>query len=499
MKSAWVGGAVAVIGALAVGLYYLLSGSGDETDTVAVAPEVVEPPRVESVEIMPEAEADETAVPETPSETAVEEQTETAETSEEAVEPVEPVEPAALRPTATFDIVRVEPDGTTVIAGRAEPGVGVRVLVDGEIVDRSEAGSDGGFVSFLSLGRSDVPRVVSLEEMLPDGEIIPSEQTVILAPSPEELVADAAPAVPAEVVAEIETETPAEQIADNTAESSGGQITEVSPEASGEPAASADTPSSTEPIAEAAPAVEEVERETVRAEVVETEVDAPVETAVTEPAEEAETPAVAAAQPVEDTSEPEESSPEIAGQTAPQQTAPTVLLADSDGVRVLQSGGSGPSVQENVSIDAISYDTEGEVALTGRSTGASSVRVYLDNQPLLDVPIGDGGGWSADLPDIDTGTYTLRVDELDSEGAVVSRAETPFRREAVEAIRALDDGLTERSAVALVTVQPGNTLWGIARERYGEGPLYVRVFEANTDRIRDPDLIYPGQIFTVPN
>ncbi|MGB3147711.1 MAG: LysM peptidoglycan-binding domain-containing protein, partial [Paracoccaceae bacterium] len=50
-----------------------------------------------------------------------------------------------------------------------------------------------------------------------------------------------------------------------------------------------------------------------------------------------------------------------------------------------------------------------------------------------------------------------------------------------------------------VTVQPGFTLWAIARENYGDGLLYVRVFEANKDQIRDPDLIYPGQIFTVPD
>ena len=52
--------------------------------------------------------------------------------------------------------------------------------------------------------------------------------------------------------------------------------------------------------------------------------------------------------------------------------------------------------------------------------------------------------------------------------------------------------------VAVRTVQPGNTLWAIARERYGEGILYVAVFEANKDLIRDPDLIYPGQIFRLP-
>ena len=181
-------------------------------------------------------------------------------------------------------------------------------------------------------------------------------------------------------------------------------------------------------------------------------------------------------------------------------TAPTVLLADSDGVRVLQSGGDVPQVLSNVSIDAISYDDEGEVALSGRSTGQSTVRVYLNNRPILETDIGDDGQWRAELPDVDTGTYTLRVDEIDASGTVVSRAETPFRREPVEAIQALDttDG-TERAPVALITVQPGNTLWGIARQKYGEGILYVRVFQANGDRIRNPDLIYPGQIFTVPD
>ncbi len=49
-----------------------------------------------------------------------------------------------------------------------------------------------------------------------------------------------------------------------------------------------------------------------------------------------------------------------------------------------------------------------------------------------------------------------------------------------------------------VTVQPGYTLWGIAQQNFGEGVLYVQVFEANKDKIKDPDLIYPGQVFTLP-
>lgn len=53
-------------------------------------------------------------------------------------------------------------------------------------------------------------------------------------------------------------------------------------------------------------------------------------------------------------------------------------------------------------------------------------------------------------------------------------------------------------APVTVTVQPGFTLWGIAQERYGDGVMFVQVFEANRDKIKNPDLIYPGQVFSVP-
>jgi nucleoid-associated protein YgaU len=101
---------------------------------------------------------------------------------------------------------------------------------------------------------------------------------------------------------------------------------------------------------------------------------------------------------------------------------------------------------------------------------------------------------------VDTGVYTLRVDEIAADGSVVSRVETPFQREPVQTILALaEEEAADTAPVRLVTVQPGNTLWGISRRSYGEGTLYVRVFDANKERIKDPDLIYPGQVFTVPD
>ena len=61
-----------------------------------------------------------------------------------------------------------------------------------------------------------------------------------------------------------------------------------------------------------------------------------------------------------------------------------------------------------------------------------------------------------------------------------------------------DNQIALRLGEVVVTVQPGFTLWRIATETLGEGVLYVQVFEANKDQIRDPDLIYPGQVFTIP-
>ena len=58
--------------------------------------------------------------------------------------------------------------------------------------------------------------------------------------------------------------------------------------------------------------------------------------------------------------------------------------------------------------------------------------------------------------------------------------------------------MTEGPRVTIVTVQPGFTLWQIASEAYGEGVMYVQVWDANKDKIRNPDLIYPGQVFVVP-
>lgn len=183
-------------------------------------------------------------------------------------------------------------------------------------------------------------------------------------------------------------------------------------------------------------------------------------------------------------------------------TAPTVLVADQDGVRVVTSDTDlAPAITANIALDTITYDPDGEVAIAGRATGDGFVQVYIDNQPITTSRIVEGGNWQTDLPEVDTGIYTLRVDEVDNEGTVISRLETPFKREEPETVAAVlaEDTAQEGFDIAVRTVQPGATLWAIAQEELGDGVLYVAVYEANRDLIRDPDLIYPGQVFRVPD
>ena len=53
--------------------------------------------------------------------------------------------------------------------------------------------------------------------------------------------------------------------------------------------------------------------------------------------------------------------------------------------------------------------------------------------------------------------------------------------------------------VRTARIERGDSLWAISRRTYGEGDRYTAIYDANLDQIRDPDLIYPGQVFVLPS
>ncbi|MFQ5623995.1 MAG: LysM peptidoglycan-binding domain-containing protein [Paracoccaceae bacterium] len=172
--------------------------------------------------------------------------------------------------------------------------------------------------------------------------------------------------------------------------------------------------------------------------------------------------------------------------------APIVVREVDDKIEIVQP--AKPPIPGQVVIDKIGYDREGDVEISGRGRPRFLVRLYINGKFTEETKIGEGGGWELKLSSVEAGRYTLRVDEVSPDGKVASRTETPFQRIFPELIPDMSENTD-----GYYTVQPGNNLWTIARNHYGHGIEYWQIFYANETQIRDPDLIYPGQIFVLPD
>jgi len=259
---------------------------------------------------------------------------------------------AVIENNPAFDLVRVDEDGSAIIAGSAKPNSEVRLLVDGKELETAEADASGAFAILTTIPSGEKPLELQLEDV--NDNNIKSADTVLIIPNKE-------------------------------AEGSG----------------------------------------------------------------------------------------------------PKIIIAESDGKIIVQEQNDiAPKIQP-LSLDTINYAASGDVILAGRASSEQIVRVYVDNKPVVLGEVTDGK-WNFEIPNIEEGIYTLRVDAINNEGKVVDRVESPFKR----VIREMEDGQA--------TIQPGFTLWKLAELKYGFGMRYVQIFEANRDSIKDPDLIYPGQVFQIP-
>lgn len=396
-------------------------------------------------------------------------------------------DPAPAKPgiEPAFDVVRLEPDGTTLIVGRAEPGSDVSVFVDGIVQATAIADADGNFVLFVLLTLSEEPRVMWLMAETGDGEVLSSVDSVILAPTGT-AIAGPDSVTPEEAfprIARASTD-PAQGGQDPRTLASGDHSVLRAP-ASGLGSASV----SVAPPALLAPGQLP-----------------PDETGTALAPGSAPTAAKATAARKTDLASLEDQSPvtveprdlaaaSFGGQAAldADDVSTRVLLSTPDGVKVLDSTPLAPSI--SIRLDTLSYGDDSSVVLRGRSRTDGAIRAYLNNQPAGDGQADVDGNWTLRLTDVQPGDYTLRIDLSEDTKDVLGRIELPFRRESDAVLsQALVGG-----GVRAITVQPGATLWAIARNRYGDGTQYVQVFEANRGQIRDPDLIYPGQVFGLPD
>ncbi len=163
------------------------------------------------------------------------------------------------------------------------------------------------------------------------------------------------------------------------------------------------------------------------------------------------------------------------------------------------SASAGPATGPEIS--AIDYNDAGRAVLSGRAPAGARLFVYVDNVPSGEAVADEDGSWSfTPSSTIAEGLHVIRIDQVDETGKVLARVETPFEQAKVRLAEgsANGDDMALSTTGRTIVVQPGNSLWKMARESYGQGVRYTVIYEANKDQIANPDLIYPGQVFSVP-
>jgi nucleoid-associated protein YgaU len=411
--------------------------------------------------------------------------------SEPDGEAASPFAPAPVAPS--FDVVRVAPDGETVVAGRAAPNADVELLLDGRPVARGQTDAGGHFTltpPALPTGSS----ALGLRATEAGGteRHAPETVAVVVAPSRDAppLVALTAPDKPTQILSQSGPKPATDS------EGRAGERARQTLRGSGEREAAPDSPAS----GMAPPVTRNAERG-----------------------------------PAPDAAETRRQA-EAGGRDRPAEAG-------------RQDGAARPYAAPSAPPKVVSIDAQdgGRLFVTARGAAGDSLRLYLNGTLIAPATVGRDGTVTFTIGrGVKPGAYTVRLDRVDpTTGKVRDRAEVPFtapgpgHTEGVEyAAGGSDEARPFASAPATrgrsgeaqsppastgslaaspppgteagssrVTVpgietariERGDNLWTISRRTYGEGVRYTLIFDANQDQIRDPDLIYPGQVLVLPS
>ncbi len=365
----------------------------------------------------------------------------------------------------SFDVMRVEPSGDAVVAGRAEAGSIVALISNGDVIGKGIANNRGEFaivlekplkpgdhdVSLEATSKTTQEKMSSVQHIavsVPEterGEVL----VVLNEPNaPSKVLQLPKEPVKAEPVTTIKvTEKPATPTTDNTAS--------VSQEKMGA-----------------------------------------VETAL--PAKETGTRlAKASVEPESQGEKPEPGADKFAKVQTPSQESASASPEDT--------------VDTKLAVKAVETE-QGKVFVSGESEPGAQVRVYVDEELIGAVKAGKEGHWLIEAEkDIPAGNVEVRADNVeDTDGKVKARAQVVFTEGendvAMIPVRLVAESSGSRGTSATVGVgdlpsviiRQGDNLWTISRRLYGKGIRYTTIYQANSQQIRNPDLIYPGQVFMLP-
>jgi len=186
---------------------------------------------------------------------------------------------------------------------------------------------------------------------------------------------------------------------------------------------------------------------------------------------------------------------------------PIVAIIDSEGkigARVIQAPGlektKEKAIKENkgnkeskdkpeVSILAFTYDIKvGQLILSGTAFGGVQINGGYSGKEISSTKILNNE-WSLTIPGkLILGKQKVSVILLGKNGNVLSKNSLNISGKSIQ----------NANGKTFVIVQKGDALWNIAYNRLGLGKRYMDIVKLNSDKIKNPDLIYPKQLFVIP-
>lgn len=525
-------------GALGVGVWQRQAGAPDADGRSAAVPADPAPQATLPPETAPGAATDGGA--------PAPEQADAAQAPADA--PADTAQAPASVPT--FDLMRVEPDGSAVVAGRAEAGSLVALLSNGRVVGKGLANAAGEFAIVLDTPLEPGAHAVTLETQTQGGETLSASQQSLAVSVPQDpasgevLVMLNEPGAPSQLL-----QRPEQLAAADSAGGAGTDAPQGTPAAQDTPApevtqapqgaeapqgadAAQDSPAAPTDTA-AAPAVDQPpaghDAQAARAEPPQTAPsvaaapgDTPAPQADAAPAAGGTEGGPAAGTAGGATGAATAEAGTVAGQQSadagPAATGPAATAQADTGQASAGQADSGSAdtgsadAAPAVRVDAVETEDD-KVFVAGAGEPGSDVRVYLDNKLVGEARTDAQGRWLVEGESrVAPGQVEVRADQVaQDDGRVTARAEVTFEKEAPEAIalRPIDvtgtagagtgaDGTAGPRQIPSVIIRTGDNLWTISQRRYGAGIRYTTIYQANRDQIRNPDLIYPGQVFMMP-
>jgi nucleoid-associated protein YgaU len=194
---------------------------------------------------------------------------------------------------------------------------------------------------------------------------------------------------------------------------------------------------------------------------------------------------------------------------------------------VLSQPGSPQPGTGAVVVETVEIEKGGKFHVSGQARPGAALRLYLNDSFVASVTAGTDGRFAVTINEgVAPGNYRVRLDETLGSGTVRARAEVPFSApETTASVSAQasssnradsaaaqltaagstavpDSGPSSSTVVvpkiATTTVTRGDSLWRLSQASYGAGMRYAVIYKANKEQIRNPNLIYPGQVFVMP-